>query len=1015
MNIRFGTFFCLWTFAAIFLFGTTSAGAATFVWLNTNGVWSDPAKWSGTAPSGTDSTDILVFGGDVNPPLRYASTNDLAAMPSLLNRLVFNASNMDNSGEAHEIRGGAIALGGIAPQIAQNNLGGFLVDIPIELRAPLTLTGNGGIVTINQAISGAFDITKNGSSTFRFGTFTDGGASTWFGGLTINAGAILLNTSPQAARAALRGNPVTLTSATSILASNQEMRMGTLRGDLGLVESKVSGPPGANLDNENIVIHALSDGTYGGTLRLAPPTGTGRDTGKLIVRGVGTQTLTGGFVSPDSPAGANALQIQKDIVVGRSATLALAGNASLSQQTAAGAIVMSGGTFQLDNSATNNPNRLRDGDSGSTGIDSAGGGVFELIGAFGGTTEIMSRLQLGSPSNARSGALTIRVIQPAATVVPTQLMLQSLSRDGFAPTFSTVDFTATDPLGTEFPLGEPGFARISFIAPAVLANGLLRNTRNINPATVGWATVNGSAFATHGANGIAPVELDPTPAGDTAGDPTANIEIRGSFAVTNSGGYAANSIRFEPTADGQSFAINTSGNLQTHGILLAGTRDFTISGNMGGGFAGSAAGAIAAAGRYVHVESATLTISAPLNTGFVTLVKAGQGTLVLTNPGNINSFSTTVINDGILRATALTSLPAGELRFRGGILEITGGGTFSRAIGQGPGAVNWAAIDEFGSAVDEDEGSGGFAAVGADVNIDLGTAGPTLITWENESFINSGHALIFGSRTADRSVSWLDHLHLGGSANYNAREIRVTDNPASSTDLARFRGTIVGTPQNDLLKTGDGTLELVASNSYAGATLIHEGTLLVNAPGTIGSSFLTEVRDGATLGGNGTVGPVKVAPGGDLAPGSSVTNTGILSTGSINFDGPGAQFSIEIGGSAPGTGFDQLAVTGTVALNGANLAGSLVNGFLPEIDQLFFLIVNDGTEPVSGTFAQGTTVTFSGTPFQIGYAGNSQTNSFSGGNDVVARAVPEPAAALVAGAGMMLLLSQTRRRHESAS
>jgi autotransporter-associated beta strand protein len=714
------------------------------------------------------------------------------------------------------------------------------------------------------------------------------------------------------------------------------------------------------------------------------------------------------------------LQIQKDVVVGGSATLALAGNASLSQQTAAGAIVMSGGTFRLDNSATNNPNRLRDGDASSTGLDSAGGGVFEVIGAFGGTTEIMSRLQLGSPSNARSGALTIRVTQPAATVVPTQLMFQSLSRDGFAPTFSTVNFTATDPLGTEFPLGQLGFPRISFITPPVLANGLLRNTRNINPATVGWATVNGSAFATHGPNGIAPVELDPTPTGDTAGDPTANIEIRGSFVATNSGGYAANSIRFEPTADGQSFAINTSGNLQTHGILLAGPRDFTISG-MTGGFTGSAAGAIAAAGRYVHVESATLTISAPVNTGFVTLVKAGEGTLVLTNPSNVNSFSTTVLNAGSLRATPNISLPTGELRFRGGVLEITGGGTFSRGIGSGPGFVNWAGVDEFGSPADEDEGSGGFAAVGMDATTDLAGAGPTVIPWESDNFINSGHALMFGSKNADRRITWSDHLYLGelsGIPNYNAREIRVTDNLASSTDLARFTGIISGTSQNDLLKTGDGTLELVGSNSYLGATLIHEGTLLVNAPGTTGTSFLTEVRDGATLGGNGTVGPVKVASGGDLAPGSSVTNAGILATGSVNFDGPGAQFSIEIGGPAPGTGFDQLAVTGSVALNGANLAGSLSNGFLPEIDQLFFLIVNDGTEPVSGTFAQGATVTFSGIPFQIGYAANSQTNSFNGGNDVVVRAVPEPAAALLSGAALMLLLSQRRRRmprRESAS
>ena len=141
-------------------------------------------------------------------------------------------------------------------------------------------------------------------------------------------------------------------------------------------------------------------------------------------------------------------------------------------------------------------------------------------------------------------------------------MLQSLSRDGFAPTFSTVDFSAVDGTGAELALGQSGAApRISFITPAPVANGLLRNTRNFNEATVGWATVNGSAFATHGANGIAPVTLNATPAGDTPGDSTANVQILGNFVASNSSGYALNSLRLEPSADGQSFAINTAGNL----------------------------------------------------------------------------------------------------------------------------------------------------------------------------------------------------------------------------------------------------------------------------------------------------------------------------------------------------------------------------------------------------------------------------------------------------------------------
>lgn len=256
-----------------------------------------------------------------------------------------------------------------------------------------------------------------------------------------------------------------------------------------------------------------------------------------------------------------------------------------------------------------------------------------------------------------------------------------------------------------------------------------------------------------------------------------------------------------------------------------------------------------------------------------------------------------------------------------------------------------------------------------------------------------------------------DQLNLSapnGIVNYNAREIRVTDNVASVTDVARFTGPIFGNMQNDLLKTGTGILELTAINAYLGATLVQEGTLLVNSPGTINTSFLTQVGNGATLGGNGTVGALKVASGGRLAPGSNVTDTAILSTGNVTLDGVGAQFSIQIGGTVAGTTFDQLAVTGNVSLNGGDLVGSLINGFAPLPNDLFFIITNDNSDAVSETFAQGNMVFFGNAPFEIGYTGNLQTLSFTGGNDVVLRFIPEPATASLAAGSVALLLLRRR-------
>ena len=78
----------------------------------------------------------------------------------------------------------------------------------------------------------------------------------------------------------------------------------------------------------------------------------------------------------------------------------------------------------------------------------------------------------------------------------------------------------------------------------------------------------------------------------------------------------------------------------------------------------------------------------------------------------------------------------------------------------------------------------------------------------------------------------------------------------------------------------------------------------------------------------------------------------------------------------PGTGYDQLNVTGTVNLTGSTLNLSL--GFTPDVGTVFTLVNNDGVDAVVGTFqglAEGATVLVNGMTFQISYVGGT-------GNDV---------------------------------
>src|SRR5262249_7578803 len=179
-----------------------------------------------------------------------------------------------------------------------------------------------------------------------------------------------------------------------------------------------------------------------------------------------------------------------------------------------------------------------------------------------------------------------------------------------------------------------------------------------------------------------------------------------------------------------------------------------------------------------------------------------------------------------------------------------------------------------------------------------------------------------------------------------------------STDV----NTTIDGMGGSLVKVGTGTLTFggFAGNSYTGATTVEGGTLVVNT--TIGASSHVSVNGSATLAGGGFVSTVSVASGGTLAPGGTGVAVSVLRTGDVSL-AAAANFAVHTGVVAP-TGAvlaDSLAVTGTVAVGGANLSVSFVNGYTPQIGDSFTIIDNDGfADAVTGQFTQGTKITIGG-------------------------------------------------------
>ncbi|MGE5612038.1 MAG: tandem-95 repeat protein, partial [Bacillota bacterium] len=80
----------------------------------------------------------------------------------------------------------------------------------------------------------------------------------------------------------------------------------------------------------------------------------------------------------------------------------------------------------------------------------------------------------------------------------------------------------------------------------------------------------------------------------------------------------------------------------------------------------------------------------------------------------------------------------------------------------------------------------------------------------------------------------------------------------------------------------------------------------------------------------------------------------------------GSTLAVDLQGKTPGTGYDQIAVVGTVGLQNASLTLSLGGSLAP--GDVFVILRNDGSDPVSGTFAQGGTIVLGPDTFTIDYA-----------------------------------------------
>jgi autotransporter-associated beta strand protein len=334
----------------------------------------------------------------------------------------------------------------------------------------------------------------------------------------------------------------------------------------------------------------------------------------------------------------------------------------------------------------------------------------------------------------------------------------------------------------------------------------------------------------------------------------------------------------------------------------------------------------------------------------------------------------------------------------------------------------------------------GTTPTGIDMNISAGISGNHNIikagtgllefsgtnTYSGMTTINAG-TLQFGKEVSlynDNTANWTAGnlivasgataaFNVGGSGEFTSSDIDIIK--ALGTGSGGFKnGSIIGFDTTNAVggtftygsniantngganvlgvtKLGPNALVLTGTNTYTGPTTVNAGSLFVNGSTAFGST-ISVYNSGSTIGGSGTInGSVNlVSAGTNLSPGASGNGSiSILQTGPVTL-GINTNFNVDINGPIAGTGYDQLKITGSVSINGSNL--NVTTGTGLSLGQTFYIVLNDGSDAITGTFAQGSSVVSSnGYTFMINYMANGDGGGVANDISLTVTGLPEPA------------------------
>lgn len=400
-----------------------------------------------------------------------------------------------------------------------------------------------------------------------------------------------------------------------------------------------------------------------------------------------------------------------------------------------------------------------------------------------------------------------------------------------------------------------GGLEIGVLPPGQAADGL-----SIQTATMGQVNLLSGTAAR-------PLQFwdggDPTRYGNGRVDGGPGVWRNGALSWTGQDGIVneagkANGFAIFTGNSGQVLIDNSAGAVKTGGLQFA-TGGYVLSGGTLT-LAGGDRTVIRVGAGSVWDSSLSAEIAAPLS-GTTTVVKRDAGTLILSGA---NSYTgDTEVEAGTLIGN--TRALRGNVRNAATLVfDQRDNGSFSGAIGALDG--NAGTMVKRGSGV-------------------LTLTGPSTLDWRLEE-----------GRLAAAASRFTGNADLRPGAELQFAE----------TSASRYSGRIGGSGR--LIKAGDGALTLSGDSSgFTGSTQLQFGRLIVD--GKLGGQIAVEAN--TLLAGRGTLGSVRVAPGGKIAPGPGIATLHV--EGNLTF-APGSRYEVEV--DPYGTSADAIIVSGVATLGG---------------------------------------------------------------------------------------------------